>query len=83
MEWEPVFILGVMGGTLLVSTVRSVLDTGRRDRPVAPRRAAPADGEQAREIGGLQARVAMLEWIAAPAARAAAERKTKLRRGAA
>ena len=82
MEWEPVFILGVTGGVLLISTVRSVLDTGRRDRPVAPRRAAPADREQAKEIGDLRTRVATLEWLAAPAARAAAE-KTGLRRRAA
>ena len=82
MEWEPVFILGVTGGVLLVSTIRNVIDTGRRDRPAASPRPAPAGRECARDLEELGDRIATLEWIAAPAVRAAANEKG-LRRGAA
>ena len=82
MEWEPVFILGVMGGTLLVSAARSVIGTGRRDRPAPSRRLATARRERAGEVRELEERIATLEWIAAPAVRAAA-RNEGLRRGAA
>ena len=82
MEWEPVFILGVMGVTLLISTLRNVIDTGRRDRPAASPRPAPARRACAREIEDLDDRIATLEWIAAPALRAAANEEG-LRRGAA
>ena len=91
MEWEPVFILGVMGGTMLVSVVRGVIDlparaaprSGSNPRPGGPARPAVArTGEASSEIGDLKDRIATLEWLAAPAARAAAE-KDRLRRGAA
>jgi hypothetical protein len=82
MEWEPVFILGVTGGAMLISAVRNVIDTGRRVRPVQSRRAAPERRETARDIGDLNDRVAVLEWLATPAARSAAENE-RLRRGAA
>ena len=82
MEWEPVFILGVTGGVLLVSTLRNVIDTGRRDRPAASQRPASTRRACAREIEDLGDRVATLEWIAAPALRAAANEEG-LRRGAA
>jgi hypothetical protein len=86
MEWEPVFILGVTGGAMLISAVRNVIGTGRRDaraeaRPAEPRRSEEKT-RRSRELHDLDDRLAVLEWIAAPAARAAAETE-RLRRGAA
>jgi hypothetical protein len=95
MEWEPVFILGVMGGAMLISAVRGVIDTQGRARfgitpAVAVSRqsmpARPADAlgrsEPASEIGDLRDRIAVLEWLAAPAARTGDD-ENRLRRGAA
>jgi hypothetical protein len=44
MEWEPVFILGVTCGTLLISVARNVLGTEGSDgrRPAPHRRKAGA-----------------------------------------
>ena len=81
MEWEPVFILGVTGGAMLISAVRNVIDTGRGDRPAAPP-AAARRRKRSPEIDDLDERVARLEWLADPATRAVAG-QDRLRRGAA
>ena len=86
MEWEPVFILSMTGGAMLISAFRNVIGTGRRDERVEAPRTAPRRSEEraqrSRDLADLDDRLAVLEWIAAPAARAAAENE-RLRRGAA